>query len=486
MIGGSKAIFAVVTIAQRILLARILTPKDFGLAAIALMTVSFLELVSQTGFQQALIHRKRVGDADLDTTWVVSVARGAVLALILFATAEPVAAFFGAPEAAGLQRLIAVVLVIRGLTNPAMVLFEKELAFSRVAWQQAGGLIAEIAVSIALAYALKNAYALVLGTVARYCAVCVLSFVLSPYRPSLALRWKNARELYRFGRWITLNNVILYLLNQGDNAVVGRLLGATSLGFYNTAFRFSNLPATHVSQIVNKVGFPAYVKLRDAGRPIGDAYLRVLGHVLFISLPLGGASIVLSPIAVETLLGAKWEPMIPAMQILAVYGALRSIGANSGSVFQALGRPQLLARTATVRLILTAAVIVPMTNRFGIEGTALAVLGSALAVAPYTYWLTVRLSECGWRPFLATLLVPSLNTTLLVGSLLALQELLAGAPPLVELVLCMGGGLAIYVAVAALWARTGRYTVGTTLLATLGDGLRRRESSRAAAVSSAA
>ena len=219
-----------------------------------------------------------------------------------------------------------------------------------------------------------------------------MSYLIHPYRPHLSSDLGKAKKLFGFGKWILGSSILIFLITQGDDIFVGKLLGATALGFYQLAYRISNMPATEITHVISQVSFPAYSKLQDDLAKLREAYLRVLQVTTFLSFPIAGLIFVLAPDFTKILLGEKWMPMVPAMQVLAIFGAIRAFGATTGSIFQGVGRPSILTKLAAIQLLMMIAIIYPLTNEFGIFGTAIAILIPNLITQIFTstYILTLQ------------------------------------------------------------------------------------------------
>ena len=203
-------------------------------------------------------------------------------------------------------------------------------------------------------------WALVYGTLAGAIVTCIMSYLIHSYRPCFDFNLARIRELFGFGKWILGSSILIFLLTQGDDILVGKLLGATALGFYQIAYRISNLPATEITHVISRITFPAYSN--------------VLQVTIFLSFLLAGLIFALAPEFTSIFLGQKWLPMVPAMQVMVIYGAIRSFGATTGPLFKGVGSPDILTKLTFVQLILLAIIIYPLTIKFGIFGTALSIV----------------------------------------------------------------------------------------------------------------
>jgi lipopolysaccharide exporter len=381
-------------VVRLVILARLLSPNDFGLMGIALLSMTVVESLTQTGFDMALIQRKEGTEDYLDTAWTVGILRGLGLFCILQAIASPAARFFDSPDSEMLIRVIGLSLVFRGFLNVGTVFFRKELEFGKQFAFEFSGRVADFGVAVVAGIILKNAWVLVLAYVSADLIRVVASYVIHPYRPRLRLEVRKARELFDFGKWILGSSALVFFLNRGDKALVGRLLGATILGFYEMAYKVSNLSATEFALVISQVTIPAYSKLQERIGRLREGYLRVLQVTAFFSIPLAGLIVILAPEITLTLLGDKWLAAIPAMRALALGGALRSIIATTGPVYMGTGQPRTMTKYQTMQFALLLVIVYPLTHYLGIMGTGLAV--TLAAAAPLILFMrgVIRIIGC--------------------------------------------------------------------------------------------
>lgn len=425
-----------------VILARLLVPEDFGLMGIALLSLATLETFSETGFNQALIQKRRIGQRDLDTTWTISVIRGFVLFLLLFLAAPYLAVFFQSLQAKLVIRLIAFGLLLNGLTNSGIIFFQKEIDFKKQFFYQFSGDLTDFIVVISLALIWRNVWALVFGFLAGTLVRMVFSYFTHPYRPRWRWDKQRTRELFQFGKWVFLADLIIFFLTQGDDAFVGKFLGVAALGFYQVAYRLSNLPATEITHVISQVTFPTYSKLQKNINQFREAYLNTLSLVSFIALPLALGLFVLAPEAVKFLLGDKWLPIIPALRILSLFGIIRAITGVGGSVILAVGKPQLIAYVTSIQLAIMVGLIYPFSMRWNITGVSLVVFLVSLISLPAQY-LIIKQVELGWGKWLRTLSAPVV-ASVLMALVLMITKYFLGPASLASLLLLILLGMAIY------------------------------------------
>lgn len=437
-------------IARLVVLANVLAPNDFGLMGVALLTLGTLQTFSESGFHAALIQKKDDVRPYLNTVWTVSVVRGAALCGLLWLLAPAAAGFFGVPAAVPVIRVIGLALLLQGFTNVAVVLFQKELEFHRQFAYQAAGTFVDFAVAVGAALWLGSVWALVFGLLAGEAARLIVSYVVHDYRPRPEVNLRKARELWGYGRWILGSTILVFLSTQGDDIVVGKLLGATALGLYQLAYRLSNLPATEFSRLVAAVSFPAFAKLQGNRELLRRGYLKVLQLTTLVAAPVAAAIFVFAEDFTRVVLSDKWMPMVPALQVLALLGMLRAI-AGPGPLFLALGKPQWRTHLQLAGLVVLAALIVPFTLRWGIVGAAIAATVRVAVIKSASVIVALRAVQAPVGATLKMLLTPLLNAGLCGLAVHAASSLVLPADGLWQLALLLALGGALYLGLARLF-----------------------------------
>jgi len=424
-----------------IVLANLLSPADFGLLGIALLTLSALKKFLKLGLNAALIQDKATNiDEYLDTAWGLQVGRGIAIAAILVVAAPLVADLFSEPRATDVLRVIAISPVLLAFRNPGVVYFQKNLNFHREFLYRTSGSIVRFCVSLGYAFIEPTVWALVVGFVSADLARLVASYSIHDYRPGLGFRIGFARELIGYGKWITGSSILVFLYTEGDDAIVGWLLGTAPLAFYQNAYRLSNAPATEVSQVIAQVMFPAFSTLQESTEALRQAYFRVLQITLLISFPVAFGIAAVAPVFVTTFMGEEWLPMVRPLQILSIYGALRALGKTTGPLFRAVGRPDYETKLALLRAVLILGLIVPVTEFYGTVGAAVVVVGvSLLPMTPVTVYLLLGVIDGSVRRFSMEMAYPLVASVLMFGSVTAVGRYLPVSGVLKFVVLVLTG-----------------------------------------------
>ncbi len=446
-----------------IVLARLLAPEDFGIFAIALIAIMTLTTFSKTGFHGALIQRKGDISDYIDTAWAVQVVRGVFLATILFIAAPHIASFFEEPGATPILRVLALSLLFQGATNPGIAYFQRDLNFQRVFVYEMGGTIFDIAVSVTAAFVFRNVWALVYGLLARHLVQLILSFLMAPQMIKPRFELDKFKELFVFGKYVFLSSILNFLLIQGTQAFVGKILGAATLGFYLLAFRISDLPIRETINVVSRTTFPAYSRLQDQVFKLREGYSKILQMVSFILIPVAVGLFILSREFTQLFLGEKWMAIVPALRVLVIWGGLRAIHVTSFPLFKGIGKPGIETMIRFAQFLLLAAVIYPFSRHWNLLGTTMAVLLSELFVCPFYIYQIVKITGLSLRELARMALFPIVAALFMVGSILFLKSLALGYTDLLSFFIFIVTGALTYFGFVCLFSHFFNYRIFRTV-----------------------
>ena len=457
---AARATVRVLGLVSTLVLARLLAPMDFGIVAMAMSIAAALELLTMFSFDAALIQERQISRAHYDTAWTLNLAMAVALALALAFAAAPAAAFYREPRLEHVMLFIGAKYVLDNAGNPGTVDFRRNLTFDREFAMHVGPKLASLVVTLPLAFWLRDYRALIAGMLVGSTATCLLSYVMHPHRP----RWcvAQSRALFRFSRWLLLNNVVRFLRQRSADFIVGRALGSAPLGVLSIGAEISSLPSTEMVAPINRVLFPSYAKLADDPERLCAGFLTTLGFIALLILPVcAGLAAVADPL-VRVALGEKWLEVIPLISLLALAGASDVLQANTSAVYHAIRRPWLIALTGAIQAALLIPMLLVAVAWSGLIGVAGAILLHGVVLAlPITFWIFFRHTPIRprevwlvcWRPVIACAVMYAVMAQLLN---------VAGAQPdllrTVALLVfaCLVGALTYVVAGLVLWHATGR------------------------------
>ncbi len=439
-----------------LVLARLLTPHDFGMVTIGLTLIALYGGLSNPGAQLALIRRQNRAHELFDTAWTLGLIRGGLGSAIQLAVAPALAAFFSTPDALGIIRVLALLPILDALVNVAMVEARRDFAFGHQYVIQSAAMLADIAVAIPLAIWLRSAWALVGGMLAAGVARVLLSYWLHPYRPALRLNRVAVRELTELGPWLLVTRVLKKLLSIGVPAVVGRMFGVEAVGLFGMASRVADLPRNQVTKVVGPVSIVAYARLQDSPDRLRGAYVRTVRLVALVAAPLAAGVVLYGGDLIEVLLGSQWQRAAPMLQAMGVCGLVRALGDTTDPLFAGTGRPWVRARVQTVELLLVAACLGLLATRGGTVGVAWAVAIGAIGAETVGFLSAARLLHLSAWKLLAAFAWP-LGACLTVAALRLALPVGVDAPALLGGALVVSAGL--YVTIMLVLDRLKLYRV---------------------------
>lgn len=319
-------------------LARLVSPKEFGLMGIATMVVEFSKMFSHMGIGPALVQREKLENSHLITGFTLSLSMGIFFGGILYMIAPILSIFFRMPELTNVLRVISLVFLIDSLTLIAQALMQRHMKFKiSTAIEVTSYLVGYGFVGILLAYMGWGVWALVVANLSQAGLFTLLMVIFQPFPKKLGFEISAFKELIFFGGGMTLAKIGNYLATQGDNIVVGRTLGAGALGIYGRAYQFMVMPASLFGNALDKALFPAMAKVQNDKQRLAKAYLAGVSVIALVSIPISLMIIFLAHEIVMVLLGSAWSEVILPLQILSCSLLFRMSYKMSDSLARATG-----------------------------------------------------------------------------------------------------------------------------------------------------
>jgi O-antigen/teichoic acid export membrane protein len=441
-------------LASVVVLARILRPEDFGILAMAMLVTGLLESLSDLGVAMMLIREPNASTVDLNTAWTLRILQGLLLGMLVALMAVPAALYFREPRITAVIYLCALALAIVSFENIGVVLIRKELDFAKDFRYQVILKLLSVAVTVSLAVSLRSYWALALAQPVSAAANVGLSYLISSYRPRLCL--KSYRRFLGFSANVVLANVARFLTNKADVFLVGSIGTSAQMGFYNVASELSSMPSRELTQSVGRALFPSLAKLKNDRADVLKTFLRVIGSVAALCIPIGCGLWVVADDFVRVVLGEQWEAASRLISYLAIYGTFTSlVDIMIGHVLIVSGHERRQALVLWVRCFLLV-VCIAAGMHWGIDGIAIgATVSSAIMFAVTVWILTTTLSVSVvdllagfWRPTLAGLCM---------AALVHYATIDLPVPPLSRLIGGVAIGIVSYVmALLLFWWMAGR------------------------------
>lgn len=399
-VGLGSGIQVVLKIAVLAVLARLVKPSDFGLVGIAVIVIEFAKMVSHMGIGPALVQRKDIERRHLVTGLTLSLLIGSFFAVLVVFGSFQIALFFRMPELEKILPALALIFLIDSFTVIAQALMQRNMKFKVIAAVEVISYLAGYgAVGICLAYAGWGVWALVGASLGQSFLLTGLLLCFQPFPKTLGIDKLALRELMFFGGGFTIAKIANYLATQGDNLIVGRMLGPASLGIYGRAYQFMVMPANLFGNSLDRALFPAIAKVQDDQSRIAKGYLTGVSLIALVACPCSILMFFLAPEIVMILLGPGWLEVIPPFQILACSLFFRMGYKMSDSLSRATGTVYRRAWRQVVYAVLVIAGSY-LGQFWGVKGVAvgvaIALIGNFLLMAQ----LSLQVTNISWEEML--------------------------------------------------------------------------------------
>lgn len=400
-------------LAQLSVLARFLTPDDFGVMAIMMVVIGFLQAFTDMGISNAIIHRQDVSHSQLSSLYWVNIAAGLAMFALTALLSPVVAVFYAQPRIVSLLLPLSLVFVLVAVGDQYRVLCQKDLQFSRIAKIETIAALGSFLIAVPMATKGYGAHSLVMATLVNAgvsSALFIITGLRWHYRPALVYRHSELKGFYAFGLFQMGEKSINYFNTQFDIILIGRLLGAESTGIYHIAKTLAMRLVSAINPIVVRVILPLMARFQDDPQAIKKIYLKIISYLAVVTFPAFAALAVLAEPLILLLFGPQWIDAVPILQILSIYMLVRSTGNPVGSLLLARGRAG-LGFCWNLGLFVMIPVIVVLGSYWGTTGVAVALLLMSLALLlPSWYYLVRPLCGAGVSEYFASFLKPLLWT----------------------------------------------------------------------------
>ncbi|MBO1076769.1 oligosaccharide flippase family protein [Roseomonas marmotae] len=456
-----RMVTRILGLASTLVLVRLLAPEDFGLVALATTFAIALDICLSIGVEDQLVRTPNPRPELYNTAFTLNLIRSLLVALVVAVAAEPASRFFSDARLEPVLLAIAFSAGAAGLTNVGAVEFRRHLAFEKEFQLQLMPRLLGIAVTIGSALVLHSHWALVLGIVVNRAGLVVMSYVLHPFRPRLALSaW---RELAGVSAWSWAISVTTVFRDRMDNLVIGRTLAPVDVGIFAVGMEVAILPTTEVVDPICRACMPSFAaSLRNGDmEEVADAYLRIVAVIALLTLPAGMGISLVSGAVVALAFGQEWLQAVPVVAILGLAWTITLFGNVSGALLTARAMLRTLLGTTATSALIRIPLMLAVIPYYGLTGAAAATAVVMLAEHTLLVGLALRLLRLRATRLLARVVRPVLATA--VMALVLWSVGLGWAPPpgdagaaVMQLLAGVGLGVVSFLAaLGALWTLAG-------------------------------
>lgn len=387
-IGGSQAMRALLSIATTVVVARILSPTDYGVIAMWAPIFAFVSLFQDFGLSAATVQAKSLNSEQSSTLFWTNVVASIATALLLIICARFVGTFFHDSRVAWVTAASASIVLIGGLAIQHTALLNREMKFRQLAIITLTGALASTAATIVLAFYLRSYWALFLGNLASVVIQTAMTWVMSCWRPGSRASLKDTRKLLELGGHVGAFGLLNYFARNADNVLIGRFWGPASLGAYDRSYKLMITPLQLINTPLSQVMLPVLSRLADEPERFRKSYLFSVQAILLATGPLGAIAVAESDKLVLILLGPKWSAAAPIFFWLALTIIYQPAASSLGWLFVSRGRGRAVAIWGVISTVITVTSFV-----IGLPGGAVGVarayvLANMLVTLLLIFWAT--------------------------------------------------------------------------------------------------
>lgn len=380
-----------ITFIVGIILARLLSPREFGLIGMLTVFIAVSESFINSGFSSALIRKKDCTNTDFSTVFYFNLAAGVLFFILLYLSAPAISGFFDEPELTSIIQVMGVILIIDSLTIIQRTILTKRIDFKLQARISIIASIGSGVVAIAMAFNGFGVWALVAQRIIKQGLNSIFLWLWNRWKPLLVFSTESFKELFGFGSKLLISGLIDTIYRNVYYLIIGKFFSAQELGFYTKANEFKNLPSQNLNAIIGRVTYPVLSTLQDDIPRLRNNYQKLIRSVMFITFILMiGMAAVAEPM-IHTLIGAKWEPAIIYLQMLCFVGMMYPLHALNLNMLQVQGRSDLFLKLEIIKKIIAIPTIV-IGVFFGIKMMIVGMMVNTL-IAYYlnSYWSGVKI-----------------------------------------------------------------------------------------------
>jgi O-antigen/teichoic acid export membrane protein len=442
--GASRLLLELSKLAVAVVLARLLAPKDYGVAGMVLVFAGIVPIFSGLALGSALVQRRELTDADRSTAFWTGIGLGVLFGGAFVGLAGPVARFYGQPEVRPLFMALSVSFVLTALGMTHGQLLVRDLDYRRLELRTMAGTLCGAVVGISAAALGYGPWAIVVQQLAATGAASLMLWLMSPWRPGLTYSLASLKNLARFGGNVSGTMVLSELNTNTDNLLVGRFLGASALGTYAVAYNVMLVPFSRFTSPLQEVLYAAFSRVQEDTERVLSVWLRVNRLLAAAAMPALAGLVVTAPDLVHVVLGDRWRGAVPVVRVLAWVGLLQAVQGLNASVLQARDRTGWQFRFALGSFAVNLGAFV-LGLRWGIVGVAVCFAVSSTLVQPVYALLAARSVDSSLGVFVRNLAGVAQATALMLAAAFAVQEALGGLPAASRLALVALAGTAVYV-----------------------------------------
>lgn len=407
----SLVILRLSTAIKSAFISRYFTKEEVGVISVIVLLHVAIKAFTEMGHESALIQRRDEGiKRAINTAWVGAIIRGFALCVVLALAAPYLSEFYRAPLLTPMIQASALYFLIVGFRDLHQVMLIREMSFSKPKMIGALAGVIELGVTLFVGLYYQTIWCVVIGGICLHLFQTIASFFISPKGLKLEFSYSDFKELFRFGVHIQIISILVFLVSQLDNIVIGRTLSLEQLAIYANAYLLANLPSTQVISTATQVTYPMWSRVvREGGTELrAQMFLNTVRLTMSLCLAISLGLYIGGGDLIELIFGPGWREAERPFKILLLFSLWRALGSTCSPLFKAIGKPQVVTIEIALKSLFVALLIYPMTERYGLIGASWAVTLPMALITPWALIRYFRLAEVSVSSVTKTLQLPVL------------------------------------------------------------------------------
>lgn len=341
-----------VTFVVSIVLARLLSPEEYGLIGILTIFIAIFNAIVDSGFTNALIRKQDATDVDYSTVFYINLVLSFILAVILFCCASPIAIFFERPELVDLTKVMSSVVVINALAIVQRARTTKAIDFKTQTKITFISSVGSGVIGITIAYMNYGVWALVWQQISNQLLSTIFFWIYNRWIPKFTFSWTSFKEMWSFGSKLLASGLIDTAWKEIYQVVIGKCYSPATLGLFTRAKQFADLCSSNLTSVVQRVSYPVLSSIQDDRVRLKSAYQRVIKTTMLPTFVLMLGMAACAESMIQVLIGKQWLGCVPMLQIICTYGMLYPLHAINLNMLQVQGRSDLFLKLEIIKKII--------------------------------------------------------------------------------------------------------------------------------------
>lgn len=428
------------------ILARLLSPADFGIVAISNTVIIFFSLFANLGFSNSIISKQENDKKVLSSIYFLGIGLGIVVFLLAFYSSPLIVGFYGEPRLSKVIKIASCVFLVDYFGSVYSALLQKELKFKSIAIIDIAGYLIGVSLTITFAYKGYKELALVYGGLAGEVCRTALRIILGRklFFPTLNFNWLQVKEHLKFGIYNFGEGILGFIQSNWDNIMIGKLLGTQLLGYYTLAYQLAIFPIIKINPIVLQIAYPILAKLKNNMRELKKSYIKVLDLITFFNFPLLAGLLVTAEGVVPLIYGPHWEATFPLIKIFVFISVASCLSHPLFTLVYTKEKPNLLFYLNILTLLVKIPLVYLLGKYWGITGIAYAFLIATIINTIFSFIIARSLIGSFVKQFFKSIYKQVVFCLLLI-SFVSFYKLYAGSASVLHIAIEIAIGGLVYI-----------------------------------------